>query len=305
MGAIVLRAGLSAAVLAAFVQHSAHASLPLPQASSGLPLSLPQPVPASSTPAEDSHVVVSDPRHRGILIEVPATEAEAAADGGVDRLYRKLVRTSASAGANTVVAENGRIFFVRAGSSTFAAVPQAPAPVAVIIPPEVPVELPLALEIIPARDEAVREEVRPVEVVALKIDDPLPMPLPEAPRAPLHVEEALPSHARRSEAAETVERGDLDLADLGTLHAGLETALVEDRAKEAAAPIEIPPLAGPFEPDAPLQVTFGADAIAGAAEALRLDAPPGASAHAHAVVAIESRGAVRLTASEADDWIVG
>lgn len=65
------------------------------------------PLPAPAT------VVVVDPRHPSIRIELSARDVQAPRD--MAKLYRKLVRT-ARPSAETVVAENGRIYFRRSDS---------------------------------------------------------------------------------------------------------------------------------------------------------------------------------------------
>ena len=74
------------------------------------------PAPAVHAPAT---VVVADPRNPSIRIELPAAELQASGES-MDRLYRKLVRSSKLASADTVVAENGRIFFRRTENSALA-----------------------------------------------------------------------------------------------------------------------------------------------------------------------------------------
>ena len=77
---------------------------------------LAEPAPAVHAPTS---VVVADPRNPSIRIELPAAEL-LAPDESMDRLYRKLVKSSKLASANTVVAENGRIFFRRTENSAVA-----------------------------------------------------------------------------------------------------------------------------------------------------------------------------------------
>ncbi len=97
---------------------SAFAAIPQPSGNS------PPALPGLSSPAESAEprVVVADPRYPAIRIELPASELWAAGED-MRGVYRKLVRTAASASATMAVAENGRIFFRRAGNTTLVARP--------------------------------------------------------------------------------------------------------------------------------------------------------------------------------------
>ena len=90
------------------------------------PIVLPDPlapVEESSAATDLPRVVVADPRYRSIRVELPASEANAIGQDPQD-LYRRLVKTR-HAGANVVMVQNGRVFFVRAGYSELARAPQS------------------------------------------------------------------------------------------------------------------------------------------------------------------------------------
>jgi hypothetical protein len=100
-----------ASAFAAFPQPSRNSALVYPKFSGH-----------GESTAPDRKVVVADPRHPGIRIELPASELQSAGED-MQGVYRKLVRTAASASATIAVAENGRVFFRRAGITTRVARP--------------------------------------------------------------------------------------------------------------------------------------------------------------------------------------
>ena len=75
----------------------------------------------SETRVDDATIIVADPRHPAIRIELRASEA--ASGEGMDRLYRKLVKSSRQVEASRVVVENGRVFLRRAEMSKLARAP--------------------------------------------------------------------------------------------------------------------------------------------------------------------------------------
>jgi hypothetical protein len=267
--------------------------------STGLALAVPGPGSAPSPqlervqiappPAHESGTVVElvDPRHPAIRIEVPVSDLEAGAP--IEEHYRKLLKTS-SASANTVVVENGRIYFRSSGAMAMAR-------------PAVEVVLQAA------------ENASETQALEAQAAAPAPRIFPEPP-APLRSSAAdkdvLSLALRRPRF--TAQKGSPHLhePEAGDLVQGLEVGI--ERAP-LPAEAENPALAASTHRDrqdpAPLDYTAAIDSIS---SELRLKfvsvgSPAGSSGRApersYAVIALESRGTVALSSLvEAGEWLV-
>ena len=112
----LLRLGLGPSVL---TLACASALAAISDTSGNPPASPPELSRPRESAAPEMKVVVVDPRHPAIRIELPASEARAAGED-VPGLYRRLVRGARAESATVAVVENGRVFFRRSGISTLA-----------------------------------------------------------------------------------------------------------------------------------------------------------------------------------------
>lgn len=226
----------------------------------------PSGAPVARLPAPDAAVEVRDPRHRGIRIEVSASEAASSTDP--QRLYRGLVRSS-RVSANMAVVENGRVFFRNSASAVARSEPPAH-------------EEPLVFKL----------EEQPVTIVAASPSVP---PL-ESRRTP----DAAPQATRRSKAQRAADIA-FDIPEEVTVALGFmggEQQGPQAQALEACIPQSAFDFSKFPQPPAPEQLEEGEDAI------WRAHAPDVPSDD-EPVIVVEAHGIVSLASlAEAGEWLV-
>lgn len=175
----LLRRGIGPSVLT-LACASALAAVPPPSGYSAQ--TLPGLSGAGESAAIEPRVVVVDPRHPEIRIELPAAEVQAAGED-MQGLYRKLVRTAGAASATLAVAENGRVFFRRAETTALAKADTPPLPE---LP--APPTLRLAQQLVSVTEtQSVPEPLSEADPITLRLGDQLaaaPIDMSAVPSSP-------------------------------------------------------------------------------------------------------------------------
>lgn len=280
----------------------------------------------TDTSGRASGAVIADPKRPGIYLEVP--EGGSSAQDEMARHYRGLLRGRKS--ANTVIVENGRIYFRHAGAT---AVAHAEA-----LRPPAKAESPRAAETSPASSEPLQLKIDDTLAAApedqaaqapggsaqpgfvhepadngtndLSDDhDPAPSPAPDPMRSDSRRVDLLPQSARRSriEPASQPEGAGEPPQDvpLRAVEEEEEKAAGERSAAAEVAEPERPAPEGAGQPEARVQIVAGpAWPLAPQNAQERNDPPPG-DAYRRLAAALEARGRLELDAGSLPvRWLV-